>query len=1102
MDFGVLGPLEVRTDSGEVMDLGTPKQRALIAALVAHVPHAVSVDALIDIMWGENPPASVLSTLHAYISGLRRVLEPNRGRREQARVLLTQAPGYRLAIERNAVDAERFADVVARVGAALDRSDALADADSATLIADLDTATALWRGEPYADLPDGPHIAAQRNRLVELRVLAGQSRAELLLAQGDHHEAVTALDALIADHPLRENLWGLRATALVRSGRQADALAGLRDLRGLLDAELGIEPSPDIAELTRRILTQDPALLQQRRTESLTGVAAPPPVSQPTPQPTRQGLPTLLWPTVERSAELTTLSDAWDRSVSGATQFVVITGEPGIGKSRIGIEAARLAASGRVAIARCSQDEGAPALWPWRQILDQLGSPGVHGDDAFSLRHHIVDELRSLASTTPLLVVLDDLHWADSSSLRVLTLLADSCETDRLMVVLTWRSAPEPTGALAELSEALGRRHADRLTPAGLTPTGIATMVAAVTRLHPTGYQADLLARRTDGNPFFVSEYARLADQSGDLTKVLTSDDPPTAVGEVIRRRLGRLPDTAAQVLRTAAVIGRDFDLETLAAAVDLSADETLDIIEPLCALGLLREVGVEQYLFFHALVRDVAYAEQPATRRARRHARIAQILDDAAAEPSEIARHWLAAGPAHTAQAWRAAVRAAEVADGLFAHEDSVGYRRAALGILVADPRSEPADRYDVLLDLAESQRQLGDWAAATESVAQAIDVAAAMDDPQRLAQAAVLPSRGATWFSVSHGATTPTTVNGLRTALDRLPAGDSALRVEAMLALATETYYDANESEREGLVEDAQAMADRLGDDALSLQVALRAQLALWTPYGVSRRLVLINRAVELAQRLGDDAGLMQAKVTEAIICGELGRVDAMAAAHRRARALSVQLRQPFPRLVLDAMEATWLAQRGEIDAAWRLVAQVRELVDRFPFEQGTDAIVGAVASVSLWAGTLDGMLDGLAGQAIWRIPNTCSVAVYFTRVGRLDEARAILAERGVVLLPAQWFSSLEWASAAEVALYLDDPALAAQAYELLTPIAGQCAVSGSSTASGPVDAYLAFAAAALGDPQRAARHAGAALELMDEWRIPLVRSWFERVRTEFGF
>lgn len=323
-------------------------------------------------------------------------------------------------------------------------------------------------------MPDGPRISTERTRLAERRVVAGQTHAELLLAR----LAASAIFAgLIASHPLRERLWGLRAMALVGAGRQADALAGLRDLRELLDAELGIEPSPEIAELTSRILTQDPTL---RPAPAAADSAAPTPARAPVVDERPTAAPNVRWPTVERADELSTLGRVWQRCV-GAT-------DP------------------RPTGASARRRRG-----PRRRI------------------QHIVDELRAAADERPLLVIVDDLHWSDPSSLRVVQLLTEYSVADRLMVVVTWRSTPEPTGPLAELSEALGRRHAHRLSPGGLSATGVAAVVAALTRLSPTDEQAELLVARTDGNPYFVTEYARLADESGDLTRALTADDPPTA---------------------------------------------------------------------------------------------------------------------------------------------------------------------------------------------------------------------------------------------------------------------------------------------------------------------------------------------------------------------------------------------------------------------------------------------------------------------------------------------------------------------------------------------------------------------------------------------
>ena len=284
----VLGATEVWRDDQRV-SLGTRKRRALVAALALSGGRPVSVDALVDLLWSDSPPDGVAGTLQVYVSGLRRALEPDRAPRAPASVLVTVAPGYALHLPDGALDAARFdrtvSDVHRRVGqrAALWAPPALSNDELAATAQELDEALALWRGVPYVELEDAAAAVAERARLEELRSVALEDRAVAALALGDHGTAAAELEALTAAYPLRERLWGLRAVALARAGRQADALEALREVRDVLDAELGLEPSAELRDVQTAVLRQDPALAWSSPRGTAT-VAAPAP-SQPAAAP-------------------------------------------------------------------------------------------------------------------------------------------------------------------------------------------------------------------------------------------------------------------------------------------------------------------------------------------------------------------------------------------------------------------------------------------------------------------------------------------------------------------------------------------------------------------------------------------------------------------------------------------------------------------------------------------------------------------------------------------------------------------------------------------------------------------------------------------------
>ena len=217
-------------------------------------------------------------------------------------------------------------------------------------------------------------------------------------------------------------------------------------------------------------------------------------------------------------------------------------------------------------------------------------------------------------------------------------------------------------------------------------------------------------------------EYARLAATRPDLGGLLDGEERPRAVQEVLGRRIGRLPDATRRALSAAAVIGRRFDLTLLAETTGTDADDVLDLLEPAQVAGLVREEAVDTFVFEHALVRDTAYDAVSPTRRARGHAAVAEALESRDGHATEIARHWLAAGPAHAARAWRAAAAAGAVALRAHAHPEAVSLFDAALERLADDPHAGARDRYDLLVQRAVAERWGARWSALTATVDDAV--------------------------------------------------------------------------------------------------------------------------------------------------------------------------------------------------------------------------------------------------------------------------------------------------------------------------------------------------------------------------------------------
>jgi predicted ATPase/DNA-binding SARP family transcriptional activator len=307
VEFRVLGPPEV-VAAGQPLELGTPRQRTLLGLLLLHAGEVVSYDRLVEDLWDGNPPATARHTLQGYVHRLRRTLGADAWR------LITRPPGYQLKVATGELDAQRFQDLATAGRHALVRDDPQAAADQ------LAVGLSLWRGPLLADLDEVAALAPERARLEALRLTALEDRIEADLALGGHGGLVAELEALLADHPYRERLWGQLMLALYRSGRQADALQAFHRARQVLDEELGLEPSRWLRRRQEQILLQDPALEQ--------------PDPTPPPRPPHH-LPAQRTRFVGRRRELAEL-----QGLLQTRRLVCVTGPPGSGKTRLAVEIA------------------------------------------------------------------------------------------------------------------------------------------------------------------------------------------------------------------------------------------------------------------------------------------------------------------------------------------------------------------------------------------------------------------------------------------------------------------------------------------------------------------------------------------------------------------------------------------------------------------------------------------------------------------------------------------------------------------------------------------------------------------------------------------
>jgi DNA-binding SARP family transcriptional activator/WD40 repeat protein len=425
LGFRVLGSIEVVDRDHRPVGLGGPKERLVLAVLLAHANTTVSRDALIEGVWAGASPRSAERTLRSYVARLRGALAPDDDRAAGNALLATEGRGYRLNVGTAELDALLFEELARRGAAELRRGDAAASRT-------LRDALGLWAGAAYAEFADEDAIAPEARRLDELRLVAIEDRVEADLAGGRAAELVGEVDRLVAEHPFRERLWCQLMLALYRAGRQRDALAAFQRARSVLVEELGIEPGPELRRIEAAVLAQDPAL----------------DVRRPEPDEGPAGLPAALEAVgsafVGRDSELEWLWAGWEEAAAGRGRFLSVLGPEGIGKTRLVAELARRvdADDGVVLYGRCDHaHRGARALLDQAlrsagASLSRLDGGGTEGDVAVAVARF----LPTWSGGRPVLVVLDDLHLADADTLEMVADLAGWCAAEPMLVLGAFRT--------------------------------------------------------------------------------------------------------------------------------------------------------------------------------------------------------------------------------------------------------------------------------------------------------------------------------------------------------------------------------------------------------------------------------------------------------------------------------------------------------------------------------------------------------------------------------------------------------------------------------------------------------------------------------------
>jgi DNA-binding winged helix-turn-helix (wHTH) protein/tetratricopeptide (TPR) repeat protein len=797
-------------------------------------------------------------------------------------------------------------------------------------------------------------------------------------------------------------------------------------------------------------------------------------------------------PFVGRSAVLEQLRSRLSRSRSGAGQVVLLAGEPGIGKTRTAAEVERFAREEgmRVLHGHGFEAEAAPAFWLWTQVLreaitdvdpEQLvraagsGAPDLHavvpemprepgeeptgaegGQQArFRLFQSVTDLLVRLAEQTPLLLILDDLHWADADSLLLLQFVAPRIREAPILLIGGYRDVEvRREHALAGTLANLAREpHCQRIDLRGLDTPAIETMIETVAGTPMTAELARSIEHMTAGNPFFVRELTRLLAHEGKLDLSAAEDWSlvlPQGVRDVIGRRLDSISAACNEVLRSAAAFTRDFSVPLLAEVLEQDRALLLERIDEALGARILVESQetTGHYAFAHALVRQTLYLELSTPQRLAIHRRIGLALERAhgahvRAHLAELAYHFIQAAPlGETERAVRYCIAAGEHAHQRHAYHEAARHYERALEVLDLDLESSDALRCDILLALGESLMHAGQPDRARTHYGEAAGCARAMQRPDLLGRAAL-------GHCGPSGMVAPVDSRGLlEEALDRLEDdGDAGLRARILSKLVQTPSHWSRMEARDELSRRAHALALRSGDGGALVEALGARWWACLGPDRIEDRIAIARELRESPHAEGPRAQLLALDVMRSVhlIRGELDRalqtIESSAAIARR-------IRQPFWGFFAATGRASLAISRGEFDV-------VEEMLDE-SLVQGRDAVPFADAIVL----GQQFMLHAARGDELpdWKIERDLGgLAVPFDAVSRLIEASVLQWKLGsgeavevrgrYEQLAAHDFADFEkdenWLltmrAFAELAGMLSDAPRAARLDALLEPYAG---------------------------------------------------------------
>ncbi|CAN5504414.1 hypothetical protein BH23ACT3_BH23ACT3_01750 [soil metagenome] len=1115
LQIDLAGRVDIRRDgtSAALDGLGQLGRVALLH-LVHERGRAVTHDGLGEALWGDRLPATWRSSLRSTVARVRSLfaqlgLEPDE-------IVVTGPGTYELVLP---PDTEIDVEVAANAVAAARES--LRSGQAGLALQELDRVSRLT-AQPLLPGSKGLWIEQRRDQWRELEMAAMQVRAEALREVGDTAASIEVAERLVESDPLREAFHVCLMDAHAAAGNRARVIRSYDRCRRVMVETLGVEPSAATHEAYLALL-EDP--------RALVGDGSRPGSSR-LPAPLERAIersPLL----VGRESAIVTLRAAWNDVTSGARRIAVLSGGGGMGKTRLAADLAHaVGADGVVLFGGCEPDGVVPyqpfvqalrsevavlgadelrervpvglgelvRVFPeMGQVLDEsevveIRAPG----DRYRLFEAFTSLVSGIADQTPVLLVLDDLHWCDQPTSLLLRHLVRRLETGRLLVMLLTRTVPNDlVDLLDELPSTVPVDHIE----VGDLSLGAIRQLSTEILGTDTVDLAPRLLNETAGSPFLLHEMLRHLSGSdiAELTapaagapgraSIAAGVGGPGRVANVLDRQLARLSGDARRTIGVAALAGQTFDLSVLEAVMDAQGDEVLDVVEATVAAGLVAEVpgSFGRFTFAHSLVRQFLSDEVSEVRRARWHGRLAAELErrlggeDPDLLPELLWHHRAALGPDSDPEPVVGyAVRAASDALGKLAYEDAVEHLVVTAAALEAIGIDAPDCRISLELALGKAYERAGDRQRSRDAYAEAFATARLVDDAPAMGRAAL--GIGGPW--TPSGKVDQEHVDALTEAVEALGAEADDELLATLLARLTRAARSLPDFDRRGpeLAAAAMAAARRTGSARVLGDALMAQRVVLHGPEFVHQRLEVADELAQLAEdggRSGQRLGAAPLRILSLLEVGEYQSADAAVETYGE---LADALQRPVHRWCAAYLRASVATRWGRFEHAERHASAAHEiglaadLTDADTVfetqmvllrrEQGRwselETMIRELPSPSgarRWGGVLAGVLAG---------------------TGRVDAGIEMLPDLSAMRRDPSWLASAVWAadtlSAAGSAAGSGAGSVdrAEQLYAELLPYSGTDAVIGPGIAwLGPVDHPLGLLAACAGDIGAAERH-----------------------------